>query len=346
MHTIYDCKYINVMNAVTRAFNVSIYNSSNRVKFNKNSPYKGSPEDKEKILNILKDKFNCAVSKSSAAIGSKNLVYFSVFGVEFSLLLELLLKSLVKFAKPFDFDILIITDEVSRKAILAIDELKEFNYDFHIVKTPEDPVVASMYKLNIFDYRRINEYKNVLFLDADIICFKNINFLFNKTDNTLDVVDNLYEKYKREGSINTQVISAATLTHSVCYFLKEDKEYIEKEDPKVFNAGQFLFKNCQQMKMHFENIIWISKIWPSAYFYEQSFMNQYFVLNKLCSFETLAPVTKLSLKIISIKENTEDWEKIKHAENHAIMHFAGNSANAKQKYMFIKRYLNHFNICL
>lgn len=334
------------MNAVTRAFNVSIYNSLNRVKFNKNSPYKGLPEDKEKILNILKNKFNCAVSKSSAAIGSKNLVYFSVFGVEFSLLLELLLKSLVKFAKPFNFDILIITDEISRKAILAIDELKEFNYDFHIVETPEDPVVASMYKLNIFDYRRINEYKNVLFLDADIICFKNINFLFNKTDDTLDVVDNLYEKYKNEGTINQQIISAATLTHSICYFLQEDKEYIEKEDPKVFNAGQFLFKNSEQMKMHFENVIWLSKIWPSAYFYEQSFMNQYFVLNKICSFDVLASATKLSIKLVFMNENIENWESIDHNENHAIMHFAGSSTNAKQKYMFIKRYLNHHNICL
>lgn len=334
------------MNAVTRAFNVSIYNSSNRIKFNKNSPYKGLPEDKEKILNILKDKFNCAVSRSSAAIGSKNLVYFSVFGVEFSLLLELLLKSLVKFAKPFDFDILIITDEVSKKAILAIDELKEFNYDFHIVETPEDPVAASMYKLNIFDYNKINEYKNVLFLDADIICFKNINFLFNKTDDTLDVVDNLYEKYKNEGTINHQIISAATLTHSVCYFSQEDKEYIEKEDPKVFNAGQFLFKNNEQMKAHFENIIWLSKIWPSAYFYEQSFMNQYFVLNKICSFGLLAPATKLSIKIIPIHEDIKNWETIDHGESHAIMHFAGSSTNAKQKYMFIKRYLTHCNICL
>lgn len=334
------------MNAATRSFNVSIYHSLNGIKFNKNSAYKGLPDDKEKILTLLKEKFNHAMLQSSDPIGTKNLIYFSVFGVEFSLLFELLLKSMIKFSRPFDFDILIITDELSKRAITAIDELQMFNHDFHIVETPDDPVTASMYKLNIFDYKQIHEYKNILFLDADIICFKNINFLFNKTDNTLDVIDNLYEKYKREGRINKQVISAATLTHSVCYFLKEDKEYIEKEDPKVFNAGQFLFKNCQQMKMHFENIIWISKIWPSAYFYEQSFMNQYFVLNKLCSFETLAPVTKLSLKIISIKENTEDWEKIKHAENHAIMHFAGNSANAKQKYMFIKRYLNHFNICL
>lgn len=334
------------MNAITRAFNVSIYNSLNRIKFNKNSVYKGLPEDKEKILTLLKEKFNYGMLQSSDAIGSKNLVYFSVFGVEFSLLLELLLKSLVKFAKPFDFDILIITDEVSKRAITAIDELKEFNYDFHIVETPEDPVAASMYKLNIFDYNRIHEYKTILFLDADIICFKNINFLFNKTDDVLDVVDNLYEKYKNEGMLDEQIISAATLTHSVCYFLKEDKEYIEKEDPTVFNAGQFLFKNCQQMKVHFENVIWLSKIWPSAYFYEQSFMNQYFVLNKLCSFKSLAPVTNLSIKIIAMKEPIEDWQKIKHDEKHVIMHFAGDSTNAKQKYMFIKRYLNNFNICL
>jgi hypothetical protein len=75
-------------------------------------------------------------------------------------------------------------------------------------------------------------------------------------------------------------------------------------------------------------------------------MNQYFVLNKICAFDKLASATKLSIELIFMHQKIENWEKIDHGENHAIMHFAGSSSNAKQKYMFIKRYLNHRNICL
>jgi hypothetical protein len=35
------------------------------------------------------------------------------------------------------------------------------------------------------------------------------------------------------------------------------------------------------MKLHFENVRWLKNVWPAIYFFEQSFMNHYFVFNDL-----------------------------------------------------------------
>jgi lipopolysaccharide biosynthesis glycosyltransferase len=333
------------MNVETDLFNRALYASKNHIKFNKNTKYRGIPEDKNIILNILNEKYTAAISKPTTPIGDKNLIYFSVFGAGFVMLFELLIKSIIKHNDPKKFDLLIITDNLHHKAIRSISELSKFSYDFYIIDTPEDCVEASASKLLIFDYPRINLYKNILFLDADILCAGDISHLFDGVYYKLETVDNQYKLYKQENTIDYRIISAATITHSVCHFLPDEWNYIQKEDPVVFNAGQFLLTNTEQMKSHFENVRWLMKVWPSVYFFEQSFLNQYFVIKKLCNYGILNGITNLTKSIPNIFDKTLDWSIYELTQEKKLYHFAGSSANPSFKYKFISAYSKKYNIC-
>jgi lipopolysaccharide biosynthesis glycosyltransferase len=333
------------MNAETHMFNRALYASNNNIKFNKKTIYKGIPKDKTDILNILNEKYSAAISKQSTPVGHKNLIYFSVFGTGFVMLFELLIKSIIKHNDPKNFDLLVITDELHKKAIRSIPELSNFSYDFYIIDTPEDCVEASASKLLIFDYPRINEYKNILFLDADILCTGDISHLFDGVYYKLETVDNQYKLYKQENIIDYRIISAATITHSVCYFLPKEWNYIEKEDPIVFNAGQFLLTNTEQMQAHFENVRWLMKVWPSIYFFEQSFLNQYFVIKKLCNYGILNDITNLTKSIPNIFDKNLDWSIYEQTQEKKLYHFAGSSTNSSFKYKFISTYSKKYNIC-
>jgi hypothetical protein len=329
------------MNAATHKFNRIIYESGNRIKQNKNSIYKGTPEDKEKILKILDEKYQTAISKPNNIIGEKNLIYFSVFGNGYTMLFELLLKSIEKYNDIEQFDLLIITDTITKKFITSIKVLEKFRYDFHIIDTPSDEIEASISKCYIFDYKKINDYKNILYLDSDILCVGNITPLFLKTYDNIEVVDNGYEKY----NIDPEIISAATITHSLCYFLSNESDYINKKKPMVFNAGQYLFSNTDRMKSHFENIRWLISVWPSVYFYEQSFMNQYFVLRKLCNYDYLNPRTKLMLNISPFFLDKNGLESGNENLPYQLIHFAANLTSL-EKYTIVKKYIEYNNICL
>jgi lipopolysaccharide biosynthesis glycosyltransferase len=197
----------------------------------------------------------------------------------------------------------------------------------------------------IFDYQHVNKYKNILFLDADILCVDDISFLFDGTYKKLETVDNQYGLRKKEKMMNRNIISSATITHSVCHFLPEEWEYIEQEDPTVFNAGQFLFTNTDQMKHHLENVRWLMGIWPSIYFFEQSFLNQYFVIKKLCNYGILNEVTSLTKNVPNIFDGEVDWSKYEPEVGKKLCHFAGSSTNASHKYRFISEYSKKYKIC-
>lgn len=70
------------------------------------------------------------------------------------------------------------------------------------------------------------------------------------------------------------------------------------------------------MQLHFENIIWLSRAWPDMYYYEQSFMNYYFVFNDLTkplvddNGNQLITISSNSSNVVISELNSENSRKI------------------------------------
>ena len=251
------------MNADTLKFNEALYRGSKQViKQNTNTGYKGSPEDKLKILKELEQKFEKTKALSLKKIGQKKLLYYTIFGISYIALLELSLKSLITYKQNKTFDLLLILDESTLNLLKTVKQLDEFVWDYYLVPSPADGVEASKLKVNIFDYPNIYNYDKILYLDADIICKGNITNIFDyDSQDKLEVVEAPIMTWST--TVFPNIIKSATLSHSLSFFTEKDKVYILKNNPSVFNAGQFYFKNTEQMKEHFNNIKWLMGVWPS-----------------------------------------------------------------------------------
>jgi hypothetical protein len=235
-----------------------------------------TPEEKDVILHHLQQKY-LKVKNTPEVVysGGKNLLYFSIFLSDAYVdLLYMCLNSILKNTPNINFDILFITDETTKAKIESFDIISKFNVDYLISSSVGTGPLASLKKLNIFDYEKIAEYSKILLFDADIICINDLNIIFEK---------NLDPEFLYVCS--TEIHKSPLLlspTHGLMYLSKQDASFIN-ENPDVipFNAGQFLFLNSLRMREHFKNVRWLKNVWPGEYFYEQSFMNYYFVLRSL-----------------------------------------------------------------
>lgn len=244
---------------------------------NNNTLYKDNDVDKEIIFQHLYKKIEDVKNTPDQIYRTgKNLIYYSIFlSDEYLQMLEWSLNSISHNTKTMNFDVLFITDEKFKQELLKKPILQKFNCYFHIVDTPVDGIEASFKKLCIYDYNRINEYEKVLFLDTDIMCVKDLNEIFN--------YDLTPEKINTKSNLGiSSMLSYTSATHGLMYLTHKDAKFIDDNTSVVpFNAGQFLFLNSYRMKLHFENVRWLKNVWPGIYFFEQSFMNHYFVFNYL-----------------------------------------------------------------
>lgn len=260
-----------------------------RMTRNESTLYNNSAEEKDLIIHHLNQKFLKVRSESdSVVIGGKNLLYFTIFLSDSYLdVLYMCLKSIVANTPNLNFDVLFITDSEMKAKIEQFDVISNFNVDYMLLPTPKSGPIASLKKLNIFDYEKISDYSKILFFDADILCIKDLNIIFQKEI----IPETLYVCV-------TEIHRSPLLltpTHGIMYLSEEDAEFIyENPDIVPFNAGQFMFLNSSRMKSHFENVRWLKNVWPAEYFYEQSFMNYYFVLKSLT-----APLNKTFLKKVA-----------------------------------------------
>lgn len=335
------------MNKVTDEFNLSLYKGKpEMIKQNKASIFKNTDEDKLAVMSTLDQRTFAAGQKSNAPIGTKNLVYYCVYGVDYTMLLDLSLKTLIKHTPVPNFDVLIMTDRCTEKMIRSLEVISKFNVSFYIEAPPVDGVTASMTKLRIYNYANINDYKQVLFLDTDILCNDDINFLFNfALGDKLEVVRSplMGLKFKMK-----ELILTATLSHGLCFFRDHEKQFILDKDPYIFNAGQFMFINTERMRSHFENVMWLMDNWPAAYFFEQSFVNHYFNLKRLASYKYLDKHVSIFRSVPNIRViRSEDATALKqHDESHSLFHFAGTPTDGRNKYQFMKLYCGRYDICL
>lgn len=294
-------------------------------KINTKSSYKDTDSDKAIISAELISRIEEINTSLDTTTGSKNLIYYAVFGTGYADLLETSLKTIHSNSSK-NFDILIITDLETQTYISSKDIIKEFVGNYLVVDTPEDGIAASMCKSRVFEYEFIDEYNKILFLDADIICVKDISTIFDNITSP----DKLYTVYNP--TVNTG--SFLTLYHGLKYRSQEIKDKADLKGYRPFNAGQFGFMNSSHIKAHFVNMNWGMSVWPGAYFFEQSFMNVYCVI---------ADIIDQSLNDFFIIGNATVSKPVKiHNDESILIHFTAPALDSATKTTFIDRYLLEF----
>lgn len=198
----------------------------------------------------------------------KNLIYFVVGGdPSYIQLTRFCIHSLTQFNDLVqdNIDILVICDE--RYSHVVLRELPFVK--IHICGNNDSPMKVSMRKLEVFSYPHIHNYNNILYLDSDIVIISSLRRLWS-----LQLDDDIIY-VKKEDSFSWQ----ENYFHGLKLYTDEQIKEFTRDAVVPFNAGQFLFRNSVAMKEHFDNILRLIADWKGDYFFEQSFMNHYFLIN-------------------------------------------------------------------
>jgi len=309
------------------AMNIAeIYGSMTK---NLNELYQNNNEEKDLICYHLNQKFKQVKNTPDEVRIGKNLLYFTTFyNEEYTELLEMCLNSIHATTPIKNFDVLFITDEKSKRKIENFSVLSHFCVDYLVLPTVNSAPKASIKKLSIFEYKKINNYGKILFLDVDSVCVKNLNCIFDKILRT----EKLYVSYSH-AYISPLLLSP---TCGIMHMTDEDAFYLNNNtNINPFNAGQFLFINTLRMQLHFLNVQWIQNCWPGLYFYEQSFMNYYFVLKDLT--ETLLDESgqqMITVTYNSKRQNTPNqqfYRMIANSKGKNIMTVTGGTSSSFSK---------------
>jgi len=291
----------------------------------------GKTHSEEHVLNELDLRYKDTLSVNNDQVGKKNLIYFTInYSVEYIELFLYCLCSIVNKDEPDAFDLLIICPVDYENLIneLIRDrgiDLKGFNLLFHTVPEAKDGIDASMNKLKIYQFRNINEYGKVLFLDVDIMVKGPVSELFNlelDPDIMYSAIHNVSDHLH-----NTKFHKLINY-----YPLVKMNEFRDK-GIYAFNAGQYLFVNSQRMNRHFDNVIWLADQWPGEYFFEQSFLNHYFNWFCISNVHLLDSYVKFVVVHLPPSEN----HALKYKIGASILHFAGHACDAGKKIDYIKK---------
>jgi lipopolysaccharide biosynthesis glycosyltransferase len=284
--------------------------------------YKDTLEDRLLCLKEIDKKIEQAFIHDNEPEGLKNLIYYCVyFDKGYTNLLNLSINSILQNSKS-SFDIMIITDEDTKKIVETLSFTKKIKPLFFITETPGDGVDASQKKTQIYNWNRINDYKKILFLDCDIVCTKDINkifsleykpgFIYGAKPLTLD-----YGAHKG-------------VWHGFPFLGQEMVDEMREAKQMPFNAGQFFFINTKRMKYHFNNVNWLMENWSGEYFFEQAFMCYYF--GKAYSIGN-----NLLDNHVTLINTTNDMKYIFNDNTHLI-HFIAPPLQADKKIKFIENY--------
>lgn len=254
----------------------------------------------------------------------KNLLYtlLNYNTTDYVKMYRIFLKSLVTFSDCTKFDLLIITDAASHKILVdrkKVPELTMFHetpVHFHIVESSPDLSHALLRKFDIADVHGVEKYAKVLYLDCDIIVQKDLNKLFDSVPvkaNVLyapseGVVDGKY--WKLEGAMKNANV-----------------EKMKKDGVKSFNSGTFMFKPTKTMLKHFVKAREFAISYKESHFYDQSFFNYYFNMNRLSCTDYISD------QVVVFPDSSKYYPR------KVILHFAG-IGRYKEKAMIMKKYFD------
>jgi lipopolysaccharide biosynthesis glycosyltransferase len=283
------------------------------------------------VLSSLQVRFDETKNLSDICLGIKNLIYFTLnFDIKYIDLFFHCVKSIVKSNDVLDFDLLVICPKAFETEILqrieseSID-LHGLNIHFFNVSEAASGIDASMNKLLIYQWDKINDYRRVLFLDVDILVVKSLYSIFNDTIDSNKLYSTIY--------MLSDHLHQTGFHRLVRYDMSKMQEF-KDNSIYAFNAGQFMFVNSERMLKHLENVNWLTKEWPGEYFFEQSFLNHYFNYYLLSNSNYL--FDKVSFISVHLWENA--LAKKSNSGDPTILHFAGHACNAEKKLEFINTF--------
>jgi len=232
----------------------------------------------------------------------KNLVYFSIgLKDEYAEMVKLSLELMDK-SNPDYLDVVILTDKnYFERNFTTYKRTKTSVFLLPEIRNSDQ---SCFNRLKIFSYPTINEYENILYLDADTIVNVNLNTLFDKCeeDGKLYAVVEDYniENHKR-------------LPFSLQTYKDDDLEYFAKNKIYTFNSGTLMFKSSLLMKKHFDNVLNIIENYNGEYFTDQSFLNYYFNSYNLTKTDVIKKdVDYLYIVESNYNENLDYSNKILH----------------------------------
>lgn len=282
------------------------------IRQNINTIYKDTIEDKKTIFDIMKLKAASALQLSPDVKGTKNLVYFSVGGnTSYSDMLQVCLHAIIS-RKTSDFDFLFICPPDWANTISTFPELANQTIHFLPINMSSDGVRVALNRMRVFDFDGIDEYQNILYLDTDILVLDDIDGLF-----TAALPNKLMTAYNEKITMNAH----KSFFHGLEFISTETLTLINDNNQQPFNSGQYLFKNSDQMKAHFDNVNWLSRVWSGEYFTDQAFLNVYFCHNLLTE-PALQPFTE----IYNLTEVNS-----KPIGNKTLLHFIGKCQEGQAK---------------
>jgi len=287
--------------------------------------FKDSDEERLNYLNYIDELIIKTNNLDDKLINTKkNLIFFSVyFDNGYIDLFDLCLKTL-HYHKFKNYDILIITDELTKKIIEELNILNFFNVHFLITDNAIDSSDASMKKCLLYNFDKIFDYEKIFLLDVDIMCVKNADIIF-------DIPIHKNQLYAAR-QLNLTSEDFRKKYHGFSCIPDSFMEHVEKTNQLPFNAGQFLFLNSEKMKVHFDNINKFMKEWTGTYFYEQCFLNYYFCRASMVMSTEMDRFVSLVSPSGKMKNNL--------SKNTRLIHFIGPSGNAEIKKSAIEKYLN------
>jgi hypothetical protein len=134
------------------------------------------------------------------------------------------------------------------------------------------------------------------------------------------------------------------LYSTLIIYTPEQEKFIKNNKTGSFSAGHFLFQNSVQMRKHFENLNWLINSWPGLYFFEQSFMNHYFLLYDITNFVDFNSKVDY-ITFLTGTLNVNSSEK-RHADDSILLHFAGQPVYGAGKLEYIRNYCKTHNILI
>ena len=197
-------------------------------------------------------------------IRNRNLVYLCSFGdSDKNISLALLaITSILSYGS--NFDLLLCTDQKSKIKICNLigDEsnkiifwIKDYNF--------QNMIDTTWTRYNIFNWEKVDHYKNLLYLDTDIIVRKNLNFIFEELNKRKKEPDLMFVYHEKE-KIEEHNIKENPY-HGKDIFEIYDK--IDTYKPKNnFTTAVLAFKNSNFIKQIFSSCEEKNKLFLKDYF--------------------------------------------------------------------------------
>ena len=239
------------------------------------------------------------------------LIYSCVFVKhQYIRLLNLLLKSIKEFNNNENYNYLVITHERYEKRIRDVLKNNNIIRNDIMLLNIDNIFDACSSRLHIFNYKNINDYEKILYLDTDILITNDLDKIIDlELENKLYV---LKEKYSRE--------------FHCCLF--KGKDITEEIKDLTFTSGILLFNNNEIIKKLFSKILEEIKIYQRKKLktpkcYDQPFFVYYGIKEDLIE----------NKKLIGLcVNNPEEYKK------EIITHFPEVVGNYKHKIEMMKQY--------